>query len=200
MDRRKRRYVPLSVTFAHGDTGSYILKHLGRDGLLVWICLIAAVKRGEQEGTFEWISEEDAWRQLGIADPATLAFTFEEFLAVTGRIKQTRKTRNRAAGHCQHAVLTRWGDWNDDWRRETEAGRKSWNRQGKARDTSPPMRGRYRNGTRTEVEVDLTPSPYGTNNGSPWSCSKCGLAFTTERRLTEHMENVHDQPLKEATA
>jgi hypothetical protein len=32
-------------------------------------------------------------------------------------------------------------------------------------------------------------------------CDKCaGLSFKTERRLTEHMENVHDQPLKEATA
>jgi hypothetical protein len=99
IDGRRRPWIPISSSFALDKTGARLKEELGRDGLLVWTCLIAAAKRAAIQGSFEYASEADAWRQLGLYGHEP-DFTFEDFLAVTDKLKLTissRATRSRSS-------------------------------------------------------------------------------------------------------
>ena len=136
----KKRYVPLSVHFAHGQTGTALLQELGRDGLLVWVCLIAAAKRSSVPGQFIHLSDVETWGQFGIAgDPPKV--TFEDVLRVTGRMKQTARRRH---GRMLYVTLTHYGDWNDAFRTGEATAQKSSKRAQSEPDT-----------TVTEVEVEV---------------------------------------------
>ena len=136
----RKRYVPLSVHFAHGQTGTALLQELGRDGLLVWVCLIAAAKRSSVPGQFIHLSDAETWEQFGIAsDPPKVAF--EDVLRVTGRMKQTARRRH---GRMLYVTLTHYGDWNDAFRTDIATTQKSSKRAESKPDT-----------TVAEVEVEV---------------------------------------------
>jgi hypothetical protein len=117
MDGRRSRYVPLSVDFATGNTGTRILGRFGHAGLLTWVAFLAACKRSTPEGTFRYGAEADGWRQLGLDHPEPPGFTLDAFFTYTGQLKQTRRRRT---GRLCDVKVTRWGEWNKPWRRQRE--------------------------------------------------------------------------------
>lgn len=130
MTAQRKRYVPLGLHFAHGDTGTAIMDKLGCKGLLVWVCLMAAAKRSTVQGQYIHLSDQETWANFGLlADPP--AFTFDEFLTLTGRMKQTRKTRS---GRLTYVTLTHWADWNKAWKQDADAEQKSSKRGQSAPD------------------------------------------------------------------
>lgn len=144
MDRRARQFVPLYVHFSESKLGVALKKEFGAEGLAVWICLLAAAKRNLPQGSFRYSSESDAWAQLGLLD-APPNFTFEAFLKVTGRMKQTSRT---SSGHLSNVVCTQWQHWNDEFDRQKDRERKSRKRaentrtqDGTSADDPPTMIG-----------------------------------------------------------
>lgn len=137
-DRRRRQYVPIAVHFGTGMTGNRIQKDYGLEGLGVWALLIAACKRSPVQGTFIWLGEGDAWMKLGIIAGREPAFTFEDFVTTLGKIRQAR---TRRVGGQLETTLTRFFDWNNNVRRESEAERKRRKRaQNTADDAAPILR------------------------------------------------------------
>lgn len=142
MDLRRRQYVPISVHIAKSRTGKHLLERFGPDGLLVWILVLCAAKKGFTQGEFEYDTEFDGWRKLGIEDYPP-SFTLDEFFEYTGRIKATRRDRNRAKTGRQVTEITAWKEWNLSVKREHDAEKKRWKRA----QTTATLGG-------TEVEVE----------------------------------------------
>lgn len=143
-DKRRRQYVPLSVYFAQGKTGTRLLERFGRDGLLVWVLYLTACKANWVQGQLTYVSEAEGWMKLGLVgyEPA---FTLEEFFRFTGTLKQTRTTRS---GHVKDVVCTQWIQWNYDVKTQLEAERKARKRAENAADETPDKEA-------LEVEVDV---------------------------------------------
>lgn len=146
MDGRARQYVPLYVHFAESKLGVALKNEFGAEGLAVWICLLAAAKRSLPQGTLRFSSEADAWAQLGLLD-AQPNFTFEAFLKVTGRMKQTSRTRS---GHLSNVLCTQWKRWNDEFDRQKDRERKSRKRAGNTRTEPGDNTGHNSDDDRTE--------------------------------------------------
>ena len=201
-DRRRRQYVPLATHFATARTGTRIQEEHGLEGLAVWACLLAAAKRSQIQGTFVWLSESDAWGHLGIRKPPS-SFTFEEFVATLGRMKQAR---TRRIGGESHTTLTRFSEWNKAIRLESDAARKRRKRAQKAADTTaddPATLGV----TEGEGEGE-TPTPFTRDKRSKpqpgHPCPICGARQDTRSMLEDHLQWTHHADpathLKAATA
>lgn len=165
MDKRRRQYVPLFTGFAVEGTGQKLLGKFGKDGLITWVCVLAAAKRSRDQGTFNYVSEDGGWHELGLGYPHTpTGFTLDEFFTFTGQLKKTRKRR---VGQLSHVEITGWGEWNKAWDREVEADRKSSKRAQNTPDNVPPIPGRNTDETPTEVEVESEGEPEGFNTYTP---------------------------------
>src|SRR6266542_6754416 len=70
--------LPIASTFAFGNTGTKLKVKFGRDGLLVWVCFLAACKKNWIQGQFEYTSEPDGWNRLGLYGYQP-DFTLKEF-------------------------------------------------------------------------------------------------------------------------
>ena len=140
MDGRRRQWVPLSVDVARSRTGRNLLQRFGRDGLLVWVLVLAAAKRSLTQGEFDYVSEHDGWRQLGLADDPP-PFTLHEFFAYTGRIHATRTTSKRPKNDGQTTEIRAWNDWKTHAERQLDAYKKARKRGKNTRDTRTNMRG-----------------------------------------------------------
>lgn len=152
MDKRRKRFVPLSIHFAHGATAEKLTAKFGNDGLLTWVCLLAAAKRATEQGTFTYVSESEGWKELGLGYPRTPSgFTLEEFFTFTGQLKKTRKRR---LGQLRHIEITVWGEHNDAFGRQNEAERKASKRAQNTPDSPPTLDGQSTDDTRTEVEYE----------------------------------------------
>jgi hypothetical protein len=149
VDNRRRRYVPMDVYAAFGKTGTKLLQKWGMEGLCAWLLLLAAAKREPTQGTFTYATDAEAWAKVG-AQP--VAFTFQEFVTYTGRLKQTRKTQ---VGRIKHVEITQWGQWNKDWDRQHAADEKARSRAQNTPYKPPTQPGRSPDVSWTEVEVDL---------------------------------------------
>lgn len=174
MDGRRRRYVPLSIRFATGRTGTRIQERFGLEGLAVWTALLAASKASGEQGTFEY-AEGSEWRELGLI--VAPQFSFEEFLVLLGQLKQTRRTRY---GHVINVQLTHWEAWNHVIEREQAAARTARKRGGNTRDDKRTVGERKAGVARTEVEVEFegerTPLPPFSRNsetGESGVCAEC---------------------------
>lgn len=108
MTGKRRRFVPISVHFAHGSTGTALLEEFGKDGLLVWVCLIAAAKRSAVQGQYIHLSDAETWATFGLASSPP-EFSFEDFLKATGKLHQTSRRRS---GRVLYVSLTHWDEWN----------------------------------------------------------------------------------------
>lgn len=107
VDGRRRRWIPLSVEFPFDKTGTRLQEEFGPAGLAVWVALLTAAKRAHVQGQFSYTTEEEAWRNLGISG---VEFSFDEFLRVSGQLKNTRKRRR---GRITDVQITAWEEWND---------------------------------------------------------------------------------------
>jgi hypothetical protein len=154
-DQRRRQYVPLSTTFAHRGTGTRLLDKFGKDGLLVWVCLIAAAKRSPEQGTVE-LPEGNEWHVLGLQnDPPDFPLT--DLLNELGKMKQTSR---RAVGRTLYVTLTHFEEWNKKPRNDAEAKRSRRKRATNTADDTRQKRGRSVSDARREVEVEgETPLP-----------------------------------------
>jgi hypothetical protein len=127
--KRPAPYVPLSVTFHTGRTGSAILNEFGLEGLAVWTCLIASSADGQPYGTVMFSHDQD-WGAIGLAMHPP-SFTLYDFLKLLGRNKQTRKTQH---GRNIYVTLTAWERWNNIKATEVARLRKARSRAKSERD------------------------------------------------------------------
>lgn len=199
MDSRRRRYVPLSITFASSSTGTSIRKRYGLEGLCVWTCLLAACKRANVQGTFEWYSDGDAWTRLGIGSTPPAGFTFTEFAAFLGRLHLTKTERR---GELRTTLVRGWNEWNTTISRAQDAEKKSRKRAQNTGDKTTTLGGTEVEG---EGETPLPPirrkikSPEN-RNGAGYTCPKCGAVQRNASELEDHLEYVHPQPVTVPTS
>jgi hypothetical protein len=109
VDGRRRRWLALEVEFPFDSLGTELQQVLGPAALGVWAALMTACKRNGVQGQISYTSESEVWTVLGITEPDRLGFTFDDFLAVTGRMKQTRK---RPRGRVMDVIATHWLEVN----------------------------------------------------------------------------------------
>lgn len=208
-DLRRRQYIPVATHFHTGRTGSRILDEFGLSGLGVWVALLATCKKGQIQGTLVWLSEADAWSQLGLRgfEPE---FTFQEFVTVLGKIKQAR---TRRIGRENETILTRFSDWNKTIPRQLEAERM---RRKRAQFTpnevpnDPPNvtptvhrtegEGEYKSFKTSRPQAqELSARPSPAANGKPvprtdpdeYTCEWCGTRQRNKGELEDHLEYVH---------
>ena len=186
-----RRYARIDVDFLHKRTARTLLDKLGPCGPLVFVALILKAKDGATPGTFTYTSEESAWEKLGL-EGVDVGFTLDEFLKVTGRLKQTSRT---PVGRLMNVKLTRYEEWQKDSRRYEEATRKSSKRKESTADTKRTQHGTSsgRNrGPRSRATSTPLP-PNNEKNGQTHTCSRCGAIKKTAELLAEHLEHVHGE-------
>jgi len=147
---RPELYVPLSVRFITGGTGTKLLEQFGRDGPLVWAAFLAACKLNRPAGEIVYASDSEGWALLGLAgyEPE---FTLDAFFTFTGRIKKTRRTRS---GRVSYVVCTAWERWTKAEKREKERRRKSSIRAQSERDMKRTDDGTAE-GQKADLEVEL---------------------------------------------
>lgn len=184
-DRRRRQYVPLSVHFAAGHTGQKLQERHGLEGLGAWACFLAAAKRSPIQGSVEWYSEEDGWRQLQVK--ARPSFTFEEFVATLGRLHLAKTTKR---GEVKTTSIRAWNEWNLTIKRQQDADKKSRKRAQNTGDNTSHSRG-----TEGEGEGDIggfREKQVKTNPTRKHACHLCGATQRSAGELNDHLEYVHD--------
>jgi hypothetical protein len=127
--KRPERYVPLSLTFATGRTGTALLEQYGVEGLGAWAAMLAAAKGNQPEGQVVFRHEDD-WAAIGLGFHPP-SFTLAAFLTYLGRRKLIRRTRH---GRVTYVEITQWGRWHDAKNSYLAARRSSRYRQEKKRD------------------------------------------------------------------
>lgn len=150
MDKRVRRYVPLDVFVAFEEPGLTLRQKWGNDGLLAWALYLAACKREPIQGRFTYVSDAEAWGKLGMDAPG--GFTLDDFFRLTGRLKNTSRTRS---GRVSNVLCTKWGLWNNAWDRQREAEKKARIRAQRTGDSTETLPGQSPDDKRTEVEGEL---------------------------------------------
>lgn len=188
------RYFRVDVDFFHKATCHKLLNALGPWGPLVFLSLIARAKDGIEPGVFSYSSDAVAWDKLGF-DATDVPFTLEAFLKLTGRMKQTSKTR---VGRTMNVKITRYGDWQKDAKRYEEAVRKSSKRGHSTADTDRTQGGTRsgRRGGPSSTSI-TTPLPPISLNGKSHelACPVCGSVQRNRSELDDHLEYVHpDKP------
>lgn len=196
-DRRRRQYVPLYVHFCSGPTGQKILGRFGMEGVGVWAAMLAAAKRSPIQGTFEWLSETDAWGKIGCSKRPP-EFTFAEFVRFLGRQKLASTQKY---GEVSQTSITAWREWNHTLQREQDADKKrrkrAQNTGDKTRDKAPTIRGTEGEG---EGETPLPPRRRRTRaqpehplaiTDDRNRCPDCGARQRTASELADHLKYVH---------
>ncbi len=185
------RYCHQDIDFFHKKTCATLMAKLGPFGVLAFLSLCTEAKRSRIPGVVIVASEPDFWKQLGLyGEP--LDFTMDEFLKATGRIKQTSRRR---VGRLSHVVLTNYGRWQNDYRRENERERKSRKRQEYGTDNGRTSSGRQ-SGQKADREGDRERTPLTPHRGNGMSSTYCrlcpgGLELRTAIRFADHQANVH---------
>jgi hypothetical protein len=149
--RRPELYVPLSVRFVTGRTGTRLLERFGRDGPLVWAAYLAACKLNRPEGEIVYASEAEGWTLLGLHGHEP-EFSLDAFFTFTGRIKKTRRTRS---GRMFYVVCTPWERWTKAAKQESERRRKSRTRAEKKRDIDRTLTGNVEELARTAIALEV---------------------------------------------
>lgn len=172
---RPAPYVPLSVTFATGKTGTAILDRFGPAGLGAWAALLATAGAGQGQVVFR---HEEDWAAIGLGG-YELDFALPDFLRFLGQRKQTRNTRH---GRVTYTQLTRWEEWNNTRLREVARRQKSRKRKESDPDTKPDTPrtdiGQVPDpDTETEADTDLKAFREAHHEGR-------GLGFEISKDLT----------------
>lgn len=196
--QRPERYVPLSVHFHTGGTGTAIRKRFGRDGLLVWICYLTACKRHTPEGRISYASETEAWILLGLGNDHP-DFTLDDFFTLTGRLKKTVRRRH---GDVTETICTPWQRWTkareQEDARERKARSRQQNNRDNDRDTSVTTIGQKRDlevEREGELETPLNPpSRGGTQPSRSNGTNPRAHAAAEQAKLTQaqRQQVIHD--------
>jgi hypothetical protein len=150
------RYFFVDVHFGHKKTCARLLDKFGHAGPLVYLLVLAEAKKNTPAGTFTYESEEAGWRYLGLLEHPP-DFTLEAFFAVTGQLKQTRRTRR---GRITDVKWTAWGRWQKDWERERVRKTMRRKRAHSESNNGVTQQSQDRNTSGTEIEIEIdTPLP-----------------------------------------
>lgn len=194
-----QRYFRVDVDFFHKTTCHKLLAELGPWGPLVFLSMIARAKDGIEPGVFAYQSEAVAWEKLGF-DGHDIPFTLDEFLRLTGRMKQTAKTR---VGRTMNVKISRYGDWQKDAERYEAAIRNARKRGQTPRNSTVTQGGTapYRKGGPSSTSISTPKPPQGkTQNGRhphgrEWhhhDCPTCGARQPSLSALEDHLRIFHD--------
>lgn len=183
------RYFHLDVNFMFKNTGRRLLHEFGSDGLLTWIAMLAQAKNGRPPGTIEYPTDEHFWAQIGF-NGTRPSFTLDEFLKVTGQLKQTRKT---PVGHMKHIEITQYGRWQKDKQRQQNAERQRRYRaknKEEASVTGNALRGVTGASPRTRTRTRTTPRYENEQPKGSWCTEGCGQ-LPPGVSLGDHLRNTH---------
>lgn len=203
----RRRFYRVDLDFWHKRTCDRLLAELGPWGPCVWLALIAEAKRAHLKGTVIVTGEPQFWQLLGLyGDEHRIPpFTMNEFLTLTGRLKQTSRT---PVGRLLHITLTRFGEWQKDAAKEDDRDRKNTSKtDGFTPETTPEA---SRNENRTyndfDFEYEELPAERKKNREPGLYCQICQPPLLlrtpqTQQPLkptpngwqtaTEHIRNTH---------
>ena len=188
------RYARLDVDFMSKNTAQTLLTELGPWGPLLFVALILKAKDGSPPGTFSYTTDTVGWDRLGILDPPD-DVTLDQFLAVTGRLKQTRRT---CVGRVKNVTLTRYGDWQMDSKRYEGAVKKARLRAHSGGDKKGIDEGTQQglDGGPRPTSITNPPTPHLRRNGNTrpkrntpaFTCPKCHHTFDRQDHLETHLE------------
>lgn len=156
------RYFRVDVSFFHKRTCRTLMEKLGPGGPLTFLALVARAKDSNPPGTFTYPTEAIAWEKLGL-DPDDVGFTLDEFLDLTGRIKQSSRTR---VGRLTNVKLTQYERWQKESKRYEAAVRKSRSRAQTTRDTQVTPVGQASD-TYRDLGSSTRSTPKPPLNGNP---------------------------------
>ncbi len=110
-DGRRRQWVAVPVDISSEPVVEALTEEFGWQALAVWVCLHCAAKRSLVEGQVAFTSDADLLNVLGMDATALercdgTTWTFDEFFAVTGRFKETKRS---SRGRRSFVRLTRFG-------------------------------------------------------------------------------------------
>lgn len=187
------RYFRVDVDFFHKNTCHKLLTELGPWGPLTFLSLISRAKDGIEPGIFAYQSEAVAWEKLGF-DGEEIPFTLDAFFKVTGRIKQTSKTR---VGRTTNVKITRYGDWQKDAERYEAAVKKSRTRHTSTGDTTVTQQGTSKGhkGGPSSTSITTPKPPLENQNGKtphPHDCPTCGARQPSKSALEDHVRIFHE--------
>lgn len=156
----RKRFYRVDLDFFHKGTCDRLLSELGPWGPLVWLALVAEAKRAHEGGSITVASEPHFWQLLGFyGDEHRLPdFTMDDFLRLTGRLKQTSKTR---VGRLLHVTLTHFSEWQKEWVQDEDRARKNPRKPRKTRTEPKPEENGNKN--RSDFDLDLE-GDAGTGN------------------------------------
>lgn len=186
----QKRYYRVDVDFWHKRTCHALLQEFGPWGPCVWLALIAEAKKGSIPGRVIVTSMEALQERLGLLG-YDLGFDLDAFFRATGRLKQTSRT---PVGRLTHIVLTRYGDWQRDWKRAEDRERKNTSKQGDSTSEQTAENVATENGESSRSSSTTRSSSSPQRDGSPsepFACSVCGLVKRTHRSLLEHLADLH---------
>lgn len=187
------RYFRVDVSFFHKRTCQTLIEKLGPWAPLVFLSLVARCKDSGVPGTFIYPSEAVAWEKLGFEghDPG---FTLDELLDVTGKLKQTSRTR---VGRLMHVKLSHYERWQKDSKTYEARVRKSRSRAQSKRDTDVTGAGQARDTSVTKSVSSSssisTPLPPMNGKSKGLLCDLCPTPtrHATAEDLAGHLEDVH---------
>lgn len=126
----RKQWFATDVNVFNGDFGVDLREQFGPVGMVMWIGFLAACKRSATPGKITYSSDAEALSLLSIPgmeliDEEGEPFKLDDFWTFTGQHKQTRCTRRK---RLVYVTSTRWGEWQKDVKRQTEAERKARSR------------------------------------------------------------------------
>ena len=176
MSGRKRQWVPLPSEWPHNSLGERLLEEFGPNALAVFPAFVTACKRNYPQGEFQYVSDAEAWGQLGFGPEQPFGFTLEEFFKVTGRMKETRLRRH---GRTTIVEWTRFAEFNNEPR--TGSGRKQIPRSDVSSTAPEPRQNRaYDSDIDIDIERDTDSKAQGEH-------------FTSEELWVEALELVREE-------
>lgn len=148
----RKQWWAASVHIFDGDLGIDLRERFGPAGLCMWVGFLAACKRSINPGKITYSSEGECLSLMGLPGLELVnedgePFTLDDFWTFLGQRKQTSRTTRR---RLVYVTATRWEQWQNDGKRESEAERKRRSRATSGR-TEP---GHEPDGTRTDRDSD----------------------------------------------
>jgi hypothetical protein len=193
--RRREQYVPLASKIAFTKSGTKLLDKWGMEGLCTWMLFLAACKRNSVvQGEVAFTSDAEGWALLGAQ---ATAFTLREFFDYTGRQKMTSRRRS---GRIQHVSCTSWKRWNDEFRKQEQAEKKSRKRAVSNVDTKVdsvlPLGGTEGEGEKDEYEGEgevVAPNIVTSKTAVQQLIEETqGMDDSAQRRISEYRKSLPD--------
>lgn len=198
MDQRRGRWIAFDASFYDNSVGVMLREKYGTAGLTVFSAFLCACKRNMVQGQIEYGTEADALAQMGLPglelrNEMGEPFSLQELWRSLAAHKQiTTSTRGRR----KQIKSSNWTKWQEGYRSQTEAQRKSRSRAMNTPDNASPKQRRKvavtSPETETDSETDIIISGATNHRGEPPSAPDDDdeispvdqtLALMAERRI-----------------